>query len=104
MRKKSSYSSPKFQNVAHLEYQVDPAYTEDDEGALHEGQDGHQDKFQGWNQKLRQRSKGMGRENCSALIKNVYDLQFQLPLLRVYLNNGANILYQFFSYLTKLSL
>ena len=63
MREKSSLSSPKFQDVAHLEYQVDPAHTEDDEGALHEGEDGHQDKFQGRNHKSRRQSKGMGAEN-----------------------------------------
>ena len=63
MRVKSSLSPPKFQDVAHLEYQVDPAHTEDDEGALHEGEDERQDEFQGRNHKLRRQSKGMEADN-----------------------------------------
>ena len=67
MREKSSLSSPKFQDVANLEYQVDPAHAEDDEGALNEGEGGPHEKFYDWYHKLGRQSKGMGIENYSTL-------------------------------------
>ena len=63
MREKSSLSSPKFQDVAHLEYQVDPADTEADEGALHEDEGQREEKSQGQDQKGRRQSKGVGADN-----------------------------------------
>ena len=62
-----TFTTEKIQDVAHLEYQVDPADTEADEGALHEDEGQREEKSQGQDQKGRRQSKGVGADNWSAL-------------------------------------